>query len=187
MSLRPLVAAVLLAGSASTMAQTLDISLSDDSGKLTYVAPMGKQGFGRGEMDASVLFTDNDAFMASLGFGVKGEAGTGSPGLLVGLGARLYGVNTDNADLAAIALGARFTFAPPPVPRLRFGGEVNYAPSVVTFIDGDRFFESNVYVGYEVFQDAVAYVGVRRIKAGFENGPDVTLDKGAYLGVNLRF
>ena len=42
-------------------------------------------------------------------------------------------------------------------------------------------------VGYEVFQDAVAYVGVRRIKAGFENGPDVTLDKGAYVGVSLQF
>lgn len=187
MSLRPLIAALLLAGSAPAMAQTFDISLSDDSAKLTYVAPMGKQGFGRGEVDGSILFTDNDAFMASVGFGVTGEAGTGSPGLLVGVGARLYGVNTDKSDLAALALGARFTFAPPPLPRLRIGGEVNYAPNIVTFIDGDRFYDNSVYVGYEIFQDAVAYVGVRRIKAGFENGPDVTIDKGAFLGISLHF
>src|SRR3569832_1658693 len=111
MSLRPLIAALLLAGSAPAMAQIFDISLSDDSAKLTYVAPMGKQGFGRGEVDGSILFTDNDAFMASVGFGVTGEAGTGSPGLLVGIGARLYGVNADKSDLAALASPPRY---PPP-------------------------------------------------------------------------
>src|SRR3569833_2660312 len=128
MSLRPLFVVFLLVGCVLVMAQIFDISLSDDSAKLTYVAPMGKQGFGRGEEDGSILFTDNDAFMASVGFGVTGEAGTGSPGLLVGIGARLYGVSTDKSDLAALALGARFTFAPPPLPRLRIGGGGGGAP-----------------------------------------------------------
>src|SRR3569832_200263 len=157
MSLRPLIAALLLAGSAPAMAQIFDISLSDDSAKLTYVAPLGLFGFGRGEVDGSILFTDNDAFMASVGFGVTGEAGTGSTGLLVGIGARLYGVYPDKRDLAALALGARFTFAPPPLPRLRFGGEDYYAANIVTFFDCVRFFVYCVYVFYEIFQDAVAY------------------------------
>lgn len=187
MSLRPLIAALLLAGSAPAMAQTFDINLGNHAAKLTYVAPMGKQGFGRGQVDGSVLFTDNDNLMASVGFGVTGEAGTGSPGLLAGVGARLYGVTTKNNDLAALALGARLSFAPPPMPRLRIGGEVNYAPNIVTFIDGSRLLDANVYIGYEIFQDAVAYVGVRRIKAGIDNGPDVTIAKGAFLGVSLNF
>src|SRR3569832_662022 len=187
MSLRPLIAALLLAGSAPAMAQTFDISLSDDSAKLTYVALLGLFGFGRGVVVGCFLFFVFVVFLVLVGFGVTGEAGTGSPGLLVGIGARLYGVNTDKSDLAALALGARFTFAPPPLPRLRIGGEVNYAPNIVTFIDGDRFYDYSVYVGYEIFQDAVAYVGARRIKAGFENGPDVTIDMGAFLGISLHF
>src|SRR3569833_780911 len=187
MSLRPFFVAFLLVGCVLVLVLFFVFCLCVVSALLSYVAPMGKQGFGRGEVDGSILFTDNDAFMASVGFGVTGEAGTGSPGLLVGIGARLYGVNTDKSDLAALALGARFTFAPPPLPRLRIGGEVNYAPNIVTFIDGDRLFDNSVYVGNEIFQDAVAYVGVRRIKAGFENGPDVTIDKGAFLGISLHF
>jgi len=187
MSLRPLVAALLLAGSASATAQTFDIGLSNDTARLTYSAPMGQQGFGRGEVDGGILFTDDDAFMASVGYGVVGEAGSGSPGLQVGLGVRGYVLNLEHSDVAALALGARFRFSPPPAPRLHIGGEINYAPNIVTFRDGDRFYDNNVYVGYEVFQDAVAYVGFRRIKAGIENGPDVIVDKGAYLGIKLGF
>lgn len=187
MSLRPLVAAFLLAGSVPAMAQSFDISLSDDSAKLLYAAPMGQQGFGRGELDASVLFTDNDAFMGALGFGVVGEAGSGSPGLNVGVGARLYGVNTDTSDVGALTLGARLSYSPPRLPRLSLGGAYNYAPSIVTFMDGKRFSDGSVTLGYEIFQDAMAYVGYRYIRADIDNGPDVTVDKGAHLGINLRF
>lgn len=186
MFVRPYIAALLLAGSAPALAQTFDINLSDDSAKFTYTAPMGQQGFGRGEVDGSILFTDNDAFMGSLGFGVMGEAGTGSPGLLAGLGVRLYGLDAKNSDVAALALGGRLTFAPPSLPRLRIGGEVNFAPSIVTFIDGDRFYDGSVHVGYEIFQDAVVSLGVRRIKAGIENSPDVIVDKGPFLGIRFN-
>ena len=187
MSLRPLVAALLVTGSAPVLAQTFDVNLSDDAAQFAYVAPMGQQGFGQGHVDGRVLFTDNDAFLGALGFGVVGDAGSGSPGLQVGVGVRAYGVNTDNGDVVALALGGRFEFAPPPLPRLRIGAEVNYAPNIVTFVDGDRFYDNSAYVGYEIFQDAVAYLGVRRIHASIEDAPNVTVDKGAYLGVRLQF
>ncbi len=40
-------------------------------------------------MEASVCFTDNDNFLADAGFGVVGSAGSGSPGLMVGVGVKL--------------------------------------------------------------------------------------------------
>jgi len=187
MSLRHVVATGLCLASAGAVAQAFDINLSNDAAMLTYMSALGQQGFGHGQVEGSILFTDNDAFLGDVGFGVVGAAGSGSPGLMVGVGVKLYGVSTKKNDLAAMALGAQFDYAPPPLQRLRFGGEINFAPSIVTFIDGDRLSASSIYLGYEIFQDAVAYMGFRNIRAGIQNGSDVTVDSGGYLGVKFRF
>ena len=187
MSIRHLVAASLCLACASAAAQSFDINLSNDTAMLTYTSPLGQQGFGHGEVEGSVLFNDNDDFLGDLGFGVVGAAGSGSPGLMVGVGAKLYGVNVNNSDVAAVALGGRFDYAPPPLPRLRFGGEIDLAPSIVTFIDGDRLSAVSIYLGYEIFQDAVAYLGYRDIKVNIQNGGDETVDSGSYLGIKFKF
>ena len=187
MSLRLYVAAAACLASANAMAHSFDINLSNDAAMLTYSSAMGQQGFGHGQLQGSVLFTDNDAFMGKAGFGVVGEAGSGSPGLTVGVGVNLYAVTADNNDIAALALNGNFDFAPRSLPRLRMGGEINLAPSIVTFLDGDHMHDGSVYVGYEIFQDAVAYFGFRRIKVSIQNGKDQTVDSGGYLGVKFRF
>lgn len=169
------------------MAQSFDVNLSNDAAMLTYMSALGQQGFGHGQLAGSVLFTDNDAFMGKAGFGVVGDAGSGSPGLTVGVGVNLYGVTTKNNDIAALALSGKFDYAPPSLPRLRLGGEINLAPSIVTFIDGDHLYDSSAYLGYEIFQDAVAYFGYRRIKVSIQNGDDETVDSGGYVGIKFRF
>lgn len=186
---RQLVAAAIccLVSAGASAAQTFDINLSNDAARLTYVSPLGQQGFGHGQMDASVLFTDHDNFLTDIGFGVVGAAGSGSPGLNVGVGVRLYGVSTKHDDIAALALGAQFDYAPPPVPRLRVFGGADVAPSIVTFIDGDHMYSANINVGYEIFRDTVAYFGFRKIKVNLDGGGSVTIDSGGYLGVNFRF
>lgn len=186
---RQLVAAAIccLASAGVSAAQTFDVNLSNDAARLSYLAPLGQQGFGHGQMEASVLFTDNDKYLGDVGFGVVGPAGSGSPGLQVGVGVRLYGVTTRHDDIAALALGAQFDYAPPPAPRLRIFGGVDAAPSIVTFIDGDHMYSANLNVGYEIFRDTVAYFGFRKIKVGLDNGSSVTIDSGGYLGVNFRF
>lgn len=189
MSLRHLVAASLCVASTgvSAAAQTFDINLNNNVAMLTYTSPLGQQGFGHGQAEGSILFTDEDAFLGDVGFGVVGPAGSGSPGLMVGLGVKLYGVNTKSNDVAALAVGGQFDYAPPPLPRLRFGGSINFAPSIVTFIDGDRLSTTNVYIGYEIFQNAVAYLGYRHIKVDIHNGRDVTVDSGGNLGIKFAF
>ena len=186
---RQLVAAAVccLASAAASAAQTFDINLSHNTAQLSYVAPLGQQGFGRGQLDGSVLFTDNNNFLADVGFGVVGEAGSGSPGLKLGAGVKLYGVTTKHNDIAAIGLGAQFDYAPPPLPRLHLMGAADVAPSIVTFIDGDNMYSANINVGYEIFRDTVAYVGFRKIKVDLNHGDSVTIGSGGYLGVNFRF
>ena len=187
MSLRQIVAAASCLVSASAMAHSFDINLSNNAAMLTYMSALGQQGFGHGQLVGSVLFTDNDDFMGKLGFGVVGQAGSGSPGLTVGVGVNLYGVTTNHNDIAALALNGNFDYAPPPMPRLHIGGEINFAPSIVTFVDGDHLYDTSAYVGYEIFQDAVAYFGFRRVKVSIQNGKDQTIDSGGYLGIKFRF
>lgn len=186
---RQLVATALccLASAGATAAQTFDINLSNDAARLTYISPLGQQGFGHGQMEGSVLFTDNDNFLADLGFGVVGDAGSGSPGLKVGVGVKLYGVTTKHDDITALALGGQFDYAPPPMPRLHIDGAIDAAPSIVTFMDGDHMYSAHINLGYEIFQNTVAYFGFRRIKVNVKDGGDVTVDSGGYLGVNFQF
>ena len=73
------------------------------------------------------------------------------------------------------------------MPRLRVGGEIDLAPSIVTFIDGDHLYDSSAYLGYEIFQDAVAYFGYRRIKVSVQSSHDQTVDSGGYVGIKFRF
>jgi hypothetical protein len=176
-----------LASAGVSAAQTFDINLSNDAARLTYLSPLGQQGFGHGQLEGSVLFTDNDNFLGDVGFGVVGDAGSGSPGLQVGVGVRLYGVTTKHDDIAALALGAQFDYAPPPMPRLHISGSADAAPSIVTFMDGDHMYSADINVGYEIFRDTVAYFGFRKIKVNLDNGGSVTVDSGGYLGVNFRF
>jgi hypothetical protein len=187
MFLRQLVAAGLCLASVNAVAQSFDINLSSDSAMLTYMSPLGQQGFGHGQMEGSLLFTDNDNFLADAGFGVVGAAGSGSPGLMVGVGVKLYSVTTKNNDVAALALGGQFDYAPPALSRMHLSGAINFAPSIVTFMDGDHLLDGNLNLGYEIFQDAIAYFGFRQVKVGIQDGDDVTVDSGGYLGVKFRF
>jgi YfaZ precursor len=187
MSFRHVVAVALCLASASAVAQTFDINLSNDAAMLTYMTPLGQQGFGHGQLDASVLFTDNDNFLADLGLGVVGAAGSGSPGLTAGVGVKLYSVTTKHNDVVALALGGQIDYSPPVLPRMHLSGAVNLAPSIVTFMDGDLLFDGSLNIGYEIFQNAIAYFGFRKVKVNIQNGNNVTVDSGGYLGVKFKF
>lgn len=189
MSFRRIVVAAfcLAATEYCAAAQIFDINLSDDAAMLTYSSAMGQQAFGHGQIEGSILFTDHDNYMGDVGFGVVGEGGSGSPGLMVGVSVKAIGVNTKRHDVGALALGGRFDFAPPPLPRLRFGGSLDYAPDIVTFMDGDRLTFSSIYLGYEIFRDTVAYLGYRNIKVNIKDDHNVTVDSGGYMGISFQF
>ena len=54
-------------------------------------------------------------------------------------------------------------------------------------MDGDSLSAASIHLGYEIFQDAVAYIGYRSIKVSIQNSSDVTVDSGGYLGIKFSF
>lgn len=171
-------------------AQTLDFNLSNDTAEAAFAAPFASTGFGRSSFGVSVLFSDKDAdnnWITGGGITVAGEAGADVPGLEFGVSVNGYIAEVAAYDLVAIPLGAQVRYTPPQFSRFFGMLAMEYAPDIVTFNDGEKLAKSVVRVGYEILPDADVYVGYRNIRVGIKNRPDVGVDEGWYLGVNLRF
>jgi len=67
------------------------------------------------------------------------------------------------------------------------GGELYYAPNIVSFQNVDHYMQVSVRAGYEVLRNADVYVGYRHVSASFDGSQGVTLDSSFVLGMNLTF
>ena len=178
--------------SAPAGAGALDINLGDNSAQLQYSSAMGRDSLGKSEFHMGFLYTGQDDLFGDVGILVKNEAGSGLPGVTVGIGvkgimATTKNRNAPNSDALALALGGQVRFSPPSASRFGIVGQLYAAPNIVTFGDADRFVETAVRLEYEVLPQAVAYLGYRKIKFGLETGPNVVLDEGAHIGVKITF
>src|SRR3972149_7643506 len=98
---------LLVAGWPVAMAQTLDINLSDDTAQFKYITPVGFQNrLGGTELELGFLSTTTDDVMAIVGFQAVDEAGSGSPGLKVGVGGKGFAGAINSSDVYAVTLGA---------------------------------------------------------------------------------
>jgi len=188
-----LTVALLLASliSVSTVsAQEIDMTLSNDSAQFRYITH-SNAGFGDSEIDFGVLYTNSDEVMGMLGLMVVDDAGSGSPGLKVGLGIKAFTVSATKAgdfDAAALSLGAELNYTLPGFSdRLALNGQIFYAPDIVSFMDANRYMYSTARIEYEVLPQAVVYLGYRRVRIGLSAMPSVTLDSDTHLGVQFYF
>ncbi|HEY4732285.1 MAG TPA: YfaZ family outer membrane protein [Gammaproteobacteria bacterium] len=179
---------LLVAGWPVAMAQTLDINLSDDTAQFKYITPVGFQNrLGGTELELGFLSTTTDDVMAIAGFQAVDEAGSGSPGLKVGVGVKGFAGTINSNDVYAVTLGAEGRFAPPALNRFGIYGSVHFAPDVVTFGDTERLVYINVRLEYEILSQATAYLGYRKIRADLTGGEDVSIDNGAHIGLQFLF
>src|SRR3990172_433507 len=109
MFLRRTIAILLLGFSATGMTQTVDITLSNDTAKFSYFSPLGNKGFGRGDLEATLLYNQDDNLLGAVGVNVVDEAGVKAPGLSAGVGVKGYLVKMDNDDAIALTLGGQLT------------------------------------------------------------------------------
>lgn len=187
MFVRNLGAVLLLTVSVHTHAESLDIAVSGDTAQLMFARPLGDAVFNNAELDLGLLYTDNNDLVGLVGIQVRGEAGSGSPGLSASVGLRFYGVSTDNYDVMAIPLGLGAEYAFPSLSRLKLGGSIYYAPDIITFSDGENFTAFDARVGYEILPQASVFIGYRRIKADSTLGPEINVDKGGYVGLMMTW
>lgn len=178
---------VLLAAFAlAANAGNLDVNLGSDAAEVGYSANLTNTGL---EGSLGYLHHTDRVDIGSLGLGLVGNASpVGSP-LLFGVGGKLLFISpvnsTDNG--VAVGLGAHFHYVWPSYNRFAIGGELYYAPSIVSFNHTERYMEFGVRAGYSVLRNAEIYVGYRHVSAAFTGTNSLTLDNTFMAGLSLTF
>ena len=183
MRLRIFLAAVAAGFSAPVLADSLDINLNNDSVQAIYATDWRKAEFNAGFLSNG----DQNDWVASMGLLASGEKQTGEMRTEAGLGGKVYVADVSNKDVLALGLGGQFSVHPNNGP-IGFGGYLYYAPDVVTFMDGKKFWEWGVRAEFEVVKKtANIYVGYRKVRADLDNNTNVTVDSGGHVGVKISF
>ena len=169
-------------------AQDLDLNLNGDTFQIQYINPIKTHIRSyESEVAGSALFNSDDDYLFGLGARLRGQAGTGSPGLEVGIGAKLLGGSVAGKGVGALALDGVLRYAPPPLPRFGIRAELYYAPDIVAFIDASGYLQAEARLEYEVLPDSFVYVGVRRLAVDIHGGSTETVDSGAHFGIQIHF
>lgn len=172
----------------SALAQDLDINLDGDTVQFVFSNAITKHSpHNNTAVNASALFTSRGDFLLGTGLKLNGQAGTGSPGLVVGMGAKLFGGRIKSKGAMALALDGSAQYNPPPLPRLAIGAELYYAPGILSFIDATSLLQAVMRVGYEVLPDSYVYIGLRTIRVGISGRSSKTVDSGLLAGLNIHF
>ncbi len=183
MRLRIYLATVAACVSGPVLADSLDINLSNDSVQAIYAT-----NWRTAEFNMGVLFNnDRDDWVASVGLLASGEKQTGEGRTEAGLGGKIYAASVSNDDVLALGLGGQFRFFPNNGP-IGLSGFLYYAPDIVTFMDGKKFWEWGARVEFEVVKKtANVYLGYRKVRADLDNNAHVTVDSGGHAGVRISF
>lgn len=182
MHLRLIVFALLAAASVSAAADSVDLNLSSDSIEARY-----NTGFGAGEMTVGALYNNNqNDWAANVGLLATSESIHANSRLEGGLGGKVYAVSVGSSQVLALGLGGQFRWFPGN-RSVGVGGYAFYAPNIVTGVDGKRFWEAGVRVEVELVKNSSAYVGYREVRAELDNDTNVNVDRGAFIGMLIKF
>jgi len=127
---------------------------------------------------------DDGEHLFTIGFSGQNDL-PGVEGLSVALGAK--GVFADS--FAALPLFIRANYALPlidTIPTTSFFADFAYAPSVLTFSDGEDYSEFRIGADMEVISNTHVFVGYRNIDTDYTYG-DYNFNDSFYGGLKLSF
>lgn len=179
------VAGLLAGGPAS--AGSVDFNLSNDAFRIGGSQEITPNGL---EVDGDWLHEEDSGDVFGLGLHLMDDANAGRGALHIGVGAKLFYVDLDDAgyDGGSLAIGGRFRYTWPSFNRFGIGGQLYYAPGVTSSGDIDSYLEAAVRAEYLVLRNANAYIGVRTIRVGVEpTGDTETFESGLHIGIRLDF
>jgi len=180
--MRLIVFALLAGASVAAAAGSLDINLSNHTVETQYSTNAGSA-----QMSLGGLYNDDEKnWFVQAGLLAAGETETGGSRFDAGLGGKLYAVHVSGKDLLALGLGGQLRWFPGN-RSFAVGGYAFYAPSVVTFVDGERFSDVGLRVEIEVVKNSTLYAGYRWVKAELSNHTSPYVDKGAFVGIRIDF
>lgn len=184
---------LLLLVAAPASAETLDLSLGENSARAALLGPLASLFGGiKGDYDVGLLVrpkTDEDYLQLHAGAMITGDAGARYFDAAAGLGARLLYIGADDDSGGAVALGGQFEARLPELDRVGFTGQAWYAPSATTFGEMDEYLELGGAIEYQVIRDSDAfiYLGYRNINISTEEADDITVESGLRFGLRLVF
>lgn len=167
-------------------ANDLNINLGSNAASINYAASLTSSGL-QGEF--GYLHHTDSVDIGSAGLMVVGNSNpVGSP-FLFAIGGKLFFISPKqySGNGTVLGLGGHFNYTWPTYNRFTIGGELYYAPKIVSFNNADRYFQYGVNAGYEILRNAELYVGYRHISAAFTGTSTVTLDSTFMVGLNLSF
>lgn len=168
-------------------AANLDINLGSNSAAINYAANLTGSGL---EGTVGYLHHTDSVDIGNVGLLVSGNANpTGSPAIF-GVGVKAFFISPKqiSGNGTVLGLGGQFNYTWPDYNRFNIGGELYYAPKIVSFNNANRFLEYGVNAGYEILRNAELYVGWRHVSAAFSSSHgNVTLDSTFMVGLNLNF
>lgn len=112
----------------------------------------------------------------------------GVEGLSLGLGLKAEYTKLDGHNYMAIPFGLEADMKLPVATPFPFyvGGAMYYAPSVLSFQDGDGYFEARIHLDAEPIKNGRIEVGYRQIDTDVENR-NVTYNDALYFGFRYDF
>ncbi len=142
-----------------------------------------------GFLNAENENVDVDALLEA-GFKLRQEV-RGVQGLRFGLGFKGTYTEVGRLKHAAVPLGVELAYTLPidmAIPVI-ISGSLDYAPSVLSFKDADRYMEKRVELGVQIVEQATLFVGYRKIETDFEKslGGDYTYNDAGYIGFKVKF
>ncbi len=180
--MRLIVFALLAAASFSAQAGSVDLNLSNHSIEAKFYANAGAADWTFG----GLYNRDTRDRALNVGLLATGDSAIGNSRFEGGLGGKVYSVTVGNADVLALALGGQARWFPGN-GSFALGAYVFYAPHVVTLLDGQRFFDVGVRAEVEVIRNSFLYVGYRQVQAELDNQVKLNVDKGAFVGMQIKF
>jgi len=180
--MRLIVFALLAAASFSAAAGSVDLNLSNHSIEAKFYANAGAADWTFG----GLYNRDTRDRALNVGLLATGDSAIGNSRFEGGLGGKVYSVAVGNADVLALALGGQMRWFPGN-GSFALGAYVFYAPHVVTLLDGQRFFDVGVRAEVELIRNSFLYVGYRQVQAELDNQVKLNVDKGAFIGMQIKF
>ena len=169
----------------SSYAQGIRIQLGNQTARFTYLTEAFGQDFGRLELEAGLMYTENDDYLLNIGLLVRGESL--SVPLVVAIGARAYYADITPYKIGAIAIGADMLLSPESWGGLGLGAYFYTAPGVVSFADAEKFTEYGVYLSYQITPQAKIALGYQNIEADTTLVNNIEIDKSGYFAVSIEF
>ena len=180
--MRLLVFVLLAAASLSAAAGSVDVNLSNDTIEGKFYANAGAADWTFGGM----YNRDTKDGTLNLGLLATGDSAFGNSRIEGGVGGKVYSVKAGSGDVIALALGGQLRWFPGN-GSFALGVYAFYAPHVVTLLDGERFFDVGVRAEVEVIRNSFVYVGYRQVQAELDNNVKLNVDKGGFVGLQIKF